>query len=91
VPPTLKYVLAIVDILKAMRAANPASKSSPARSPQKIVADLEVSEPAKISEVIPYFNNGLYPNAMVIKHMNRFMLDAQPRFANSAETPRAAA
>jgi hypothetical protein len=79
-----------VDIPKNMKAENLTSKSILAGSPQKNIDDLKAVEAAGISEVILYFNEGLTPNAMAIEHMNRFMNEIAPRFANSTETLRAA-
>jgi hypothetical protein len=93
VPPALKYGLEIVDILKATKAENltsKTSKSSLAGAPQEFFGNLKAVEAARISEVIPYFNDALKPNAMAIERMNRFMTDGAPHFAHSAETSRAA-
>jgi len=80
VPPTLKYFLEIVDILKNMKAESLTSKSILTGSPQKIIDDLKQVEKAGISEVILYFNYGLKPYNMVIDQMNRFAAEIMPAF-----------
>ena len=86
VPPTLKYFLEIVDILKNMKAESLTSKSILTGSPQKIIDDLKAVEAAGISEVILYFNYGLKPNTMVLEQMDRFAKEIMPAFppSNSA-------
>lgn len=81
VPPTLKYFLEIVDILRNMKAENLTSKSILVGSPQKIIDDLKQVEAAGIAEVILYFNYGLKPYTMVIEQMNRFAAEIMPAFA----------
>jgi alkanesulfonate monooxygenase SsuD/methylene tetrahydromethanopterin reductase-like flavin-dependent oxidoreductase (luciferase family) len=81
VPPTLKYFLEIVDVLKSMKAESLTSKSILTGSPQKIIDDLKQVEKAGISEVIIYFNYGLKPNAMVLEQMDRFAKEIMPAFA----------
>jgi alkanesulfonate monooxygenase SsuD/methylene tetrahydromethanopterin reductase-like flavin-dependent oxidoreductase (luciferase family) len=83
VPPTLKYFLHIVDLLRNMKAENLTSKSILVGSPQKIIDDLKEIEAAGISEVILYFNYGLKPYNMVIEQMDRFVADIMPEFAGS--------
>jgi alkanesulfonate monooxygenase SsuD/methylene tetrahydromethanopterin reductase-like flavin-dependent oxidoreductase (luciferase family) len=80
VPPTLKYFLEIVDILKNMKAEGLTSKSILTGSPQKIIDDLKQVEKAGISEVILYFNYGLKPYNMVIDQMDRFAAEIMPAF-----------
>jgi alkanesulfonate monooxygenase SsuD/methylene tetrahydromethanopterin reductase-like flavin-dependent oxidoreductase (luciferase family) len=84
VPPTLKYFLEIVDILKNMKAENLTSKSILVGSPQKIIDDLKQVEAAGIAEVILYFNYGLKPYNMVIEQMDRFAAEIMPAFAATA-------
>jgi alkanesulfonate monooxygenase SsuD/methylene tetrahydromethanopterin reductase-like flavin-dependent oxidoreductase (luciferase family) len=81
VPPTLRYFLEIVDILKNMKAESLTSKSILTGSPQRIVDDLKQVEKAGISEVILYFNYGLKPNTMVLEQMERFAREIMPAFA----------
>ena len=81
VPPTLKYFLEIVDILKNMKAENLTSKSILTGSPQRIIEDLKSVEAAGIAEVILYFNYGLKPYAMVTEQMDRFAREIMPAFA----------
>ncbi len=83
VPPTLRYFLEIVDILKNMKAESLTSKSILTGSPQQIIADLKQVEAAGISEVILYFNYVLKPYAMVIEQMDRFAAEIMPAFAAS--------
>ncbi|HEX6977779.1 MAG TPA: LLM class flavin-dependent oxidoreductase [Alphaproteobacteria bacterium] len=83
VPPTLRYFLDIVDILKNMKAENLTSKSILVGSPQKIIDDLKTVEAAGISEVILYFNYGRKPHEMVLDQMNRFMAEIAPAFAEA--------
>ena len=80
VPPTLKYFLEIVDILKNMKAESLTSKSILTGSPQKIIDDLKQVEKAGIAEVILYFNYGLKPNTMVLEQMERFAKEIMPAF-----------
>ena len=84
VPPTLKYFLEIVDILKGMKAENLTSKSILTGPPQKIIDDLKAVEKGGISEVILYFNYGLKPNEMVIEQMERFAAEVAPAFASGS-------
>jgi alkanesulfonate monooxygenase SsuD/methylene tetrahydromethanopterin reductase-like flavin-dependent oxidoreductase (luciferase family) len=81
VPPTLRYFLEIVDLLKTMKAENLTSKSILTGSPQKIIDDLKAVESAGICEVILYFNYGLKPSAMVREQMDRFAREVMPAFA----------
>ena len=83
VPPTLKYFLEIVDILRNMKAENLTAKSILTGSPQKIIDDLKAVEAAGIAEVILYFNYGLKPYAMVTEQMDRFAREIMPVFAGS--------
>jgi alkanesulfonate monooxygenase SsuD/methylene tetrahydromethanopterin reductase-like flavin-dependent oxidoreductase (luciferase family) len=85
VPPTLRYFLEIVDILKNMKAENLTSKSILTGGPQKIIDDLKAVERSGISEVILYFNYGLKPDGMVIEQMDRFAAEIAPAFATSAK------
>jgi alkanesulfonate monooxygenase SsuD/methylene tetrahydromethanopterin reductase-like flavin-dependent oxidoreductase (luciferase family) len=80
VPPTYKYFIEIVNILKDMRPENLTSKSVLVGSPQKIIDDLKQVEKSGISEVILYFNYGLKPHAMVKEQMQRFMQEVAPAF-----------
>jgi alkanesulfonate monooxygenase SsuD/methylene tetrahydromethanopterin reductase-like flavin-dependent oxidoreductase (luciferase family) len=80
VPPTLRYFLEIVDILKNMKPDNLTSRSILTGSPQQIIDDLKAVEAAGIAEVILYFNYGLKPDAMVRAQMDRFMRDVAPAF-----------
>jgi alkanesulfonate monooxygenase SsuD/methylene tetrahydromethanopterin reductase-like flavin-dependent oxidoreductase (luciferase family) len=80
VPPTYKYFLEIVDILKNMKPESLTSKSVLVGSPQKIIDDLKTVERAGIGEVILYFNYGLKPHAMVKEQMQRFMEQVAPAF-----------
>lgn len=79
-PPTYKYFIEIVDILKNMKPENLTSKSVLVGSTDKIIEDLKQVEAAGISEVILYFNYGLKPHAMVKEQMQRFMTDIAPAF-----------
>jgi alkanesulfonate monooxygenase SsuD/methylene tetrahydromethanopterin reductase-like flavin-dependent oxidoreductase (luciferase family) len=88
VPPTLRYFLEIVDILKNMKAENLTAKSILTGSPQRIIDDLKNVEAAGISEVILYFNYGLKPDAMVREQMDRFAADIMPAFAVTARAAR---
>ena len=80
VPPTYRYFIEIVDILKNMKPESLTSKSVLVGSPQKIVDDLKAVEAAGISEVILYFNYGLKPHAMVKEQMQLFMSEIAPAF-----------
>lgn len=80
VPPTYKYFLQIVEILRDMKPENLTSKSVLVGSTQKIIDDLKQVEASGISEVILYFNYGMKPHAMVKEQMARFMADIAPHF-----------
>ena len=79
-PPTYRYFLEIVEILKNMKAESLTSKSVLVGSTQKIIDDLKQVEASGIGEVILYFNYGLKPDAMVKEQMARFMADIAPHF-----------
>jgi alkanesulfonate monooxygenase SsuD/methylene tetrahydromethanopterin reductase-like flavin-dependent oxidoreductase (luciferase family) len=80
VPPTLKYFLNIVDILKNMKKENLTSKSIIVGSPQKVVDELKEVEAAGIDEVILYFNYGMKPHTMVMDLMDQFAGQVMPAF-----------
>jgi len=80
VPPTYKYFLQIVDILRNMKPESLTNKSVLVGSTQKIIDDLKQVEASGISEVILYFNYGQKPHAMVKDQMARFMSDIAPQF-----------
>jgi len=84
VPPTLKYFLEIVDILKNMKKENLTAKSILVGSPRKIIDDLSAVAQAGIAEVILYFNYGLKPYGMVLEQMDRFAREIVPAFAKKA-------
>jgi len=84
VPPTYKYFVEIVDILKGMKADSLTAKSVLVGSPDKIIDDLKRVEAAGISEVILYFNYGLKPDSMVREQMQRFMEQVAPAFSKAA-------
>ena len=83
-PPTYKYFIEIVDILRHMKPESLTSKSVLIGSPQKIIDDLKTIEAAGIAEVILYFNYGLKPHAMVKDQMQRFMEQIAPAFRHAA-------
>src|SRR4051812_36406554 len=83
-PPTYKYFIEIVDILRNMKPESLTSKSVLTGSPQKIIDDLKAIEAAGIAEVILYFNYGLKPHAMVKDQMQRFMEQIAPAFGHGA-------
>ena len=80
VPPTYRYFVEIVEILRNMKPESLTAKSVLVGSTQKIIDDLKTVEAAGISEVILYFNYGLKPHAMVKDQMARFMSDVAPAF-----------
>ena len=80
VPPTYKYFLEIVDILRNMKPESLTSKSVLVGSPQKIIDDLKTVEAAGIAEVILYFNYGRKPHALVKEQIQRFMQQIAPAF-----------
>ena len=90
VPPTYKYFLEIVEILRNMKPEDLTSKSVLVGSTDKIIEDLKAVEAAGISEVILYFNYGLKPHAMVKEQMQRFMEDIAPAFEGAHRTLTAA-
>ncbi len=80
VPPTYKYFVDIVNILRDMRPEKLTDKSILCGSPQHIVNSLKQVEKAGIAEVILYFNYGQKPHALVKEQMDRFMRDVAPHF-----------
>src|SRR5712671_579455 len=84
VPPTYKYFVDIVNILRDMRPEKLTDKSILCGSPQHIVDTLKKVEAAGIAEVILYFNYGQKPHAEVKEQMDRFMRDVAPHFARPA-------
>ena len=80
VPPTYRYFLEIVEILRGMKADTLTSKSILVGTPAQIIDDLKRVEQAGIAEVILYFNYGLKPHAMVKDQMQRFMEEVAPAF-----------
>ena len=81
VPPTYKYFVDIVNILRDMRPEKLTDKSILCGSPQHIVDSLKKVEASGIAEVILYFNYGQKPHAMVKEQMERFMREIAPRFS----------
>jgi alkanesulfonate monooxygenase SsuD/methylene tetrahydromethanopterin reductase-like flavin-dependent oxidoreductase (luciferase family) len=80
VPPTYKYFIEIVNIMKNMKAESLTSRSILVGSPQKIIDDLKAVEQSGVSEVILYFNYGLKPHSMVKEQMAKFMELVAPAF-----------
>lgn len=83
VPPTYKYFVEIVNLLRDMRPENLTSKSILVGPPAKIIEDLKMVEAAGITEVILYFNYGCKPHALVKEQMQRFMQEVAPAFEGS--------
>jgi alkanesulfonate monooxygenase SsuD/methylene tetrahydromethanopterin reductase-like flavin-dependent oxidoreductase (luciferase family) len=81
VPPTYRYFVEIVNILRDMRPEKLTDKSILCGSPQHIVDTLKTVEAAGVAEVILYFNYGRKPHAQVKEQMERFMKEVAPRFA----------
>ena len=79
-PPTYKYFVDIVNILRDMRPEKLTDKSILCGSPQHIVDTLKQVEQAGIAEVILYFNYGQKPHALVKEQMERFMREVAPPF-----------
>ncbi len=79
-PPTMQYMLKIVDILKNMKKEDLTDKSILLGSPQKIIDSLKKVEAAGISEVILYFNVGNKPDSVVREQMHKFMELVAPHF-----------
>jgi alkanesulfonate monooxygenase SsuD/methylene tetrahydromethanopterin reductase-like flavin-dependent oxidoreductase (luciferase family) len=79
-PPTYRYFVQIVELLRGMKAENLTSKSILVGPKEKIVEDLKQVEAAGIAEVILYFNYGLKPHAMVKEQMQRFVEEVAPAF-----------
>ena len=80
VPPTYKYFVDIVNILRDMRPEKLTDKSILCGSPQHIVDTLKTVEAAGVAEVILYFNYGQKPHALVKEQMERFMREVAPHF-----------
>lgn len=85
-PPTYRYFLQIVDLLRNMQPENLTSKSILIGPPAKIVEDLKQVEAAGIAEVILYFNYGLKPHAMVKEQMQRFVEEVAPAFRDDGRS-----
>jgi alkanesulfonate monooxygenase SsuD/methylene tetrahydromethanopterin reductase-like flavin-dependent oxidoreductase (luciferase family) len=79
-PPSYRYFIEIVDILKNLKPESLTAKSVLIGSPAKIIDDLKTVEASGISEVILYFNYGLKPHTMVKDQMQRFMSEIAPSF-----------
>ena len=84
VPPTYKYFVDIVNILRDMRPEKLTDKSILCGSPQHIIDTLKKVEAAGVAEVILYFNYGQKPHAQVKEQMDRFMRAIAPHFARRA-------
>ena len=69
VPPTYKYFVDIVNILRDMRPEKLTDKSILCGSPQHIVDTLKTVEAAGVAEVILYFNYGQKPHRLVKEQM----------------------
>ena len=82
-PPSYRYFVEIVELLRAMKPEKLTSRSVLVGPPERIVEDLKAVEAAGIAEVILYFNYGLKPNAMVQEQMQRFMEQVAPHFAGA--------
>ena len=80
-PPTYRYFVQIVEMLRDMKPENLTSKSILVGPKEKIIEDLKQVEQAGIAEVILYFNYGLKPHAMVKEQMQRFAEEVAPAFA----------
>ena len=79
-PPTYKYFVEIVEILRNMKPEDLTSKSVLVGPAAKVIEDLKAVEAAGISEVILYFNYGLKSHGMVKEQMQRFMEEVAPAF-----------
>ena len=82
VPPTYKYFVDIVNILRDMRPEKLTDKSILCGSPQHIVDTLKQVEAAGVAEVILYFNYGRKSHSMVKEQMERFMREVAPHFVD---------
>lgn len=80
VPPTYKYFIEVVDIMKKMKAESLTSRSILVGGPQQIIDDLKMVEQSGISEVILYFNYGLKSHSLVKEQMAKFMELIAPAF-----------
>jgi alkanesulfonate monooxygenase SsuD/methylene tetrahydromethanopterin reductase-like flavin-dependent oxidoreductase (luciferase family) len=89
-PPSYRYFIEIVDILKNLKPESLTAKSVLIGSPSKIIDDLKTVEASGISEVILYFNYGLKPHAMVKDQMQRFMSEIAPAFEGAHKLRRSA-
>src|SRR5215213_4571320 len=89
VPPTYRYFVDIVNILRDMRPEKLTDKSILCGSPQHIVDTLKQVEKAGIAEVILYFNYGQMPHAEVKAQMDRFMREVAPHFDSRRLSSRA--
>ena len=80
-PPTYRYFVRIVELLREMKAENLTSNSILVGPREKIIEDLKQVEAAGVAEVILYFNYGLKPHAMVKEQMQRFAEEVAPAFS----------
>jgi alkanesulfonate monooxygenase SsuD/methylene tetrahydromethanopterin reductase-like flavin-dependent oxidoreductase (luciferase family) len=80
-PPSLRYFVEIVGILKAMKPESLTARSILTGTPGRIIDELKAVEAAGIAEVILYFNYGRKPHDMVVAQMDRFVGEIMPAFA----------
>ncbi|MPZ14620.1 MAG: LLM class flavin-dependent oxidoreductase [Chloroflexi bacterium] len=80
-PPHIAYFVDIVRRILAMRPEDLGERSIVTGDAARCVAQLKQVEAAGISEVILYFNVGLYPHAATMKMMERFAREIMPAFA----------
>jgi alkanesulfonate monooxygenase SsuD/methylene tetrahydromethanopterin reductase-like flavin-dependent oxidoreductase (luciferase family) len=85
-PPSMHYMIDLVQNLKTMRKEDLTDRSILLGSPQKIVDSLKRVEAAGIEEVILYFNVGNKADQIVKEQMHRFMEQVAPHFEGKHRT-----
>lgn len=83
-PPHIAYFVEIVQRLLSISTADLGERSLVTGDAERCIAQLKRVEEAGISEVILYFNVGLYPHADTMKMMERFVKEVAPAFATEA-------
>lgn len=80
-PPHIAYFVDIVDKLLSMQADDLGERSVVTGDAERCIEILKKTEEAGVSEVILYFNMGLYPHVDTMKMMERFAAEVRPAFA----------
>lgn len=79
-PPHIAYFVEIVNKLLSMKPSDLGERSVVTGDAERCIAQLEGVQDAGISEVILYFNVGLYPHRETMGMMERFAKEVAPAF-----------